>query len=198
MPVALPSPDQAIVGGLRKYRLAAQVDDDLPVGRVVSLLQKTLKPRKEQSPVDAHKKALDVQLEDPRLPGVVGGLPVDETVHAVDPEVGAPAGSTGIAVVDELLLEKVVYLVDDQMVDDAVAEVGSVGGTVFFVRTDVLRSTVRSTGAGYRIGRVYLPCSTPKARESRPSRLQDRRTRRQLHQAARRHGTHGRSLLLPQ
>ena len=70
--------------------------------------------------VDAHEEALDVELQDVRIAGVVERRAPDEPVNPLDTQVGSFADPAGVAVEDELALEEVVDLVDDEVMDYAV------------------------------------------------------------------------------
>lgn len=94
--------------------------------RIVHLLphpgEHLLAERKQPLPVDLHKVPLDVQLQDIARPGVIPGDPPDLLLQPHNPVVCPASFQAGIAVADELRLQKPVEIVVEQMMHHPVPE----------------------------------------------------------------------------
>ena len=74
--------------------------------------------------MDAHKKAFYVEFQNPCIACVVLSTTTDKPVYPLYCKVGSFSYPAGVAVVDKLLFQKLVYFPDYQVVDYSVSEIG--------------------------------------------------------------------------
>ena len=114
----------AVVRRVAEYDGPAQLDEKLAIFDMVLRAQERSEPVEQELSMDAHEEALDVELQNVGIAGVVARTAPDEPVDPLDSQVASLAESARVAVEDELVLEEVVDLVDDEVMNDAVAELG--------------------------------------------------------------------------
>ena len=121
--IAVPA-DSAVVRRVAEYHGPAQVNEEFAILAMVPRPQERSEPVEQELSVDAHEEALDVELQNVGIAGVVVRTAPDEPVDPLYSQVASLADPARVAIEDELVLEEVVDLVDDEVMNDAVAELG--------------------------------------------------------------------------
>lgn len=115
----------AVSGRVVEYDDTEKIEHESNVkGRVFYFPQPPFDFLIQNIPVHGHEIAFDVQLQDPAIFLIVFRGCADEMADPPDAERRAFPQAAGVAVAEEMFFKKRVDVIENQMVDDAIAKIG--------------------------------------------------------------------------